>query len=684
MAKKEVTEAEEMRTDVFRLLPYPLLIVEGGSILFANPAAEQWGFEDGGSIDSLPRDILEIIRDGTIRRKKKKEYRGLVMKLPGFSEAVTIDLSLVPIPSIEHPNALIVSFVDVTWHHQTMDEIARIVLEAEAANRELNLKIRILSELARLGEALLKAVTPADVKDLLVSSLRNTGLFREVLLLESGMKESGGNAALPSDAKEWLEDFERGFNRSGFFAKDTLILCPLLSRESAFGILLLRVWEPESGLISLVEEVRSFVSLGTFALENLLLSDELLDTLRDLSFRNRVSRILQSTRSPHDLEVSLRNLLLSYLPIKWFGIVDSVSAAIPRPLMETVEQALRGQTVVTPDGSGMAVPGGRGGPEGDETGLRRYSVFAIYGEKGAFHSAARRKLIQSVFDTAAIALRNARLYQDIRAHTVALEFLNKELARAVENLKAANEMKSRFVSTVSHEFRTPLTSILSYVETLLAEGEKIDPATRKEFLTVVQDESRRLSRLINQLLDFSRIQSRDTELSIVNVDLADLLGQIHAALEPIAEQKLLEFPEPLVEAACAVLGDRDALHQVLLNIVSNAIQYTLPGGRVRILLDSDEEFAYIHVEDTGVGIPPDSLENIFGEFFTVTQTRAEVARAEHIRSGGGKEDPSFGTGLGLAIAKAIVDRHQGQIEVRSKVGEGTVFTIKLRRRGVEE
>jgi two-component system phosphate regulon sensor histidine kinase PhoR len=268
------------------------------------------------------------------------------------------------------------------------------------------------------------------------------------------------------------------------------------------------------------------------------------------------------------------------------------------------------------------------------------------------------------------------MYNDLKAHNVAVQYLNEELSSAVDDLKAANEMKSRFVSIVSHEFRTPLTSILSYADTLHDGFESIDASTTRSFLSVIKEETARLTRLINQLLDLSRIQARDRPLARESVRLADLVARLDRAIRPVVTAKALVFEQEITLDAGAVIGDPDALLQVLVNLLGNAARYTPAGGRIELQVTGDTDFAYIRVKDTGIGIPPDSLDAIFSEFYTVPQARIETAgESAHVEivTGG------TGTGLGLSIACAIVERHGGSITVASEIGAGSIFTVTLPR-----
>jgi two-component system phosphate regulon sensor histidine kinase PhoR len=224
-------------------------------------------------------------------------------------------------------------------------------------------------------------------------------------------------------------------------------------------------------------------------------------------------------------------------------------------------------------------------------------------------------------------------------------------------------MKNDFVSHVSHELKTPLASITAYSE-MLVDGEANDERTRKEFYSVIQNQARRLSRLIEDILNTSRIESG---LIKVNKEVLSLTMLIEDQLQMIkgcAEEKNIEIigQKPIVFDQVYV--DRDMMSQVIINLLSNAVKYTQSGGTVRILTEVDEaaSSARVIVTDTGVGIPEDDIEHVFDKFYRVD------ANKKHAE----------GTGLGLNLVKQMVETvHGGRVFVKSKVGEGSTFGFEL-------
>jgi two-component system phosphate regulon sensor histidine kinase PhoR len=224
-------------------------------------------------------------------------------------------------------------------------------------------------------------------------------------------------------------------------------------------------------------------------------------------------------------------------------------------------------------------------------------------------------------------------------------------------------MKNDFVSSVSHELRTPLASIRAYVE-LLIDGEASDERTKREFYEVIQNEAHRLGRLIDNILNLSRIES-----GLVRVDKRPQspIAIVRDALEviaPQAKQKRITLSEELTSGLHQMLGDRDMLYQTVLNLLSNAVKYTPPGGRITVRTAADETNRRIVVDviDTGVGIPPKDLPFVFDKFFRC-DANSQMAK---------------GTGLGLSLAKHIVETvHQGRMIVESELGKGSRFGFEL-------
>ncbi|WP_226677520.1 two-component system histidine kinase PnpS [Mesobacillus jeotgali] len=231
----------------------------------------------------------------------------------------------------------------------------------------------------------------------------------------------------------------------------------------------------------------------------------------------------------------------------------------------------------------------------------------------------------------------------------------------ITELKKLEQMRKDFVANVSHELKTPITSIKGFSETLL-DGAMHDKATLEAFLEIILKESDRLQVLIQELLDLSKIEQHGFRLTNGRVDLVKEANEVIEILKGKAAQKdiMLKLSQPSEEAV--IEGDPDRLKQVLINLVSNAITYTPNGGSVEISLTDQENSVSVVIKDSGIGIEKSEITRIFERFYRVDKARSRN---------------SGGTGLGLAIVKHIVEAHKGHIEVDSQIGKGTTFTIKL-------
>jgi signal transduction histidine kinase len=221
-----------------------------------------------------------------------------------------------------------------------------------------------------------------------------------------------------------------------------------------------------------------------------------------------------------------------------------------------------------------------------------------------------------------------------------------------------DRLRTNFVSDVSHELRTPLTAIKGFVETL-QDGAADDPAVRDCFLTTIAIETERLTRLTNDLLLLTRADAGRLDLRLASIDLGDCVQRAVAQLEGRASEKQIAIEVESPGSAALVLADADRIHQVLVNLLDNAIKFTPPGGRVTVSVNE----CTVTVADTGPGIPTDEMPHIFERFYRGDRSRA--------RKG------SDGSGLGLAIAKAIVEAHGGQIWATSESGKGAAFRFTL-------
>lgn len=229
--------------------------------------------------------------------------------------------------------------------------------------------------------------------------------------------------------------------------------------------------------------------------------------------------------------------------------------------------------------------------------------------------------------------------------------------------KEVAEMKNDFVSNVSHELRTPLASIKAYVE-MLIDGEADDEKTQREFYEVIQNEANRLSRLIDNILNISRIESGLTKVNKQPQSLMVILKEALEVIAPQAKGKNIKLKEELTPVFYQTNADKDMLYQAVLNLLSNAVKYTPEGGQITVqtLVDESKRKVITRISDTGVGIPPKDLPFVFDKFY-----RAEA-----------NNRMAKGTGLGLSLVKHIIETvHRGRMFVESHMGKGSCFGFEL-------
>jgi two-component system phosphate regulon sensor histidine kinase PhoR len=226
------------------------------------------------------------------------------------------------------------------------------------------------------------------------------------------------------------------------------------------------------------------------------------------------------------------------------------------------------------------------------------------------------------------------------------------------------EMKNDFVSSVSHELRTPLASIKAYIE-MLIDGEADDENTTHEFYEVIQNEANRLSRLIDNILNISRIESGLVKINKQPQSLMVILKEALEVISPQAQQKNITLREQLTPVFYQTLADHDMLYQAVLNLLSNAVKYTPEGGTISVetVVDESKKLVSTRISDTGVGIPPKDLPFVFDKFYR-SEANNRIAK---------------GTGLGLSLVKEIIEGvHKGRIFVESHVGKGSCFGFELK------
>lgn len=227
--------------------------------------------------------------------------------------------------------------------------------------------------------------------------------------------------------------------------------------------------------------------------------------------------------------------------------------------------------------------------------------------------------------------------------------------------KAIQKRNAEFVSAVSHEMKTPLSSIRAYVE-LLVDGEADDDETREEFLGVINNQADRLQRLIDNLLNLARIEAGVVAVNKLPLSLNELLTEALGVMQPPAENKKIHLISDFSPMYLGVLADRDMLMQAAINLLSNAVKYTREGGTVTFRSRMIDQEVVFEVQDTGVGLSAEDCQRVFEKFYRVKKDR----------------DMAPGTGLGLSLVKHIVeDVHGGRISVASEPGQGSTFKVSL-------
>jgi signal transduction histidine kinase len=274
----------------------------------------------------------------------------------------------------------------------------------------------------------------------------------------------------------------------------------------------------------------------------------------------------------------------------------------------------------------------------------------VLGDKrsGLKYSSSDVDLLVTIASQTALAVERLQLQEKL-----ILEEMEK---KRLEELSA---LKSEFVSSVSHELRTPLTSIQMFAETLLTRKVKT-PKKRDEYLRIIQGESERLTRLINNVLDFAKIERGIKQYTLKPTNVKTVLEGVLKSLGYQFEERGFHVTSRLPKGLPLVDADQDAVEEAVINLLSNAMKYSGKGRRIQVTMKAEKGSIAITVKDQGIGIPEAELPNIFEKFY-----RAREGTAKY----------SAGAGLGLALVKHIMDAHGGEVKVQSKMGKGSSFTL---------
>jgi signal transduction histidine kinase/FixJ family two-component response regulator len=276
-------------------------------------------------------------------------------------------------------------------------------------------------------------------------------------------------------------------------------------------------------------------------------------------------------------------------------------------------------------------------------------LFFGHSDVGVFQARAER-IVSGISGWAAIAMDNARLYEAER--------------RARGEAEVANKAKSEFLANMSHELRTPLNAIGGYAQ-LLSSGIR-GPVTDLQIadLDRIARNQHHLLSLINDILNFAKLEAGRVRFVLKDVSMNETLGQLEALVAPQLEQKQLRYEYHCCDPSYTAYADPERLQQILLNLLSNAIKFTAPGGKIMVTCDAKRDVMLVRVRDTGIGMPADKLEHIFEPFVQLDR---------------GQVGSSMGTGLGLAISRDLAREMGGDLTAQSAIDEGSTFTLTVPR-----
>ncbi len=285
---------------------------------------------------------------------------------------------------------------------------------------------------------------------------------------------------------------------------------------------------------------------------------------------------------------------------------------------------------------------------------------------GAIGSASALVMVTSVVKEEPLGINEI---MDILDETQQVLIYSRELEKATHDLEAANErlkeldrLKNEFISTVTHELRTPLTSVRALAE-ILHTNPDLDPDRQNRFSGIIIKESERLSRLINDVLDFQKIESGTIQWQISALDFKEVIEDSVTSTKQFIIEKNIKLKLHVPETKASIKGDPDRLIQVMVNLISNAVKFCDPEhGMINIGMLVEDDHIKVYVRDNGIGISQENLELIFEEFRQVKDT---------------SKGRPLGTGLGLTITRHIIDYHQGKIWVESDLGQGSTFLFTI-------
>lgn len=294
-----------------------------------------------------------------------------------------------------------------------------------------------------------------------------------------------------------------------------------------------------------------------------------------------------------------------------------------------------------------------------------YFLFGIFVLIGAYFLSlvASKKLVEPILKLIDVSEKLAQGDFDAKAEVTGKDELSK-LGRTLnfmsENIVRREDMKNEFISSVSHELRTPLTSIKGWAITLQSKEIQNDSDMLNQGLSIIESEGDRLSMMVEDLLDFSRLQSSKFKYDKKNIDIVELVKEVHTQLSPRANNEDINFTFTTVYKTLMVYADKNRMKEVFINIIDNAIKFTDKGGNIDILIEVNQDKISISITDDGEGIKEEEIAYVASKFYKGSSSKSQ-------------------TGLGLSICEEIIKAHDGNMIIKSKYGTGTSVIVEIPR-----
>ena len=469
----------------------------------------------------------------------------------------------------------------------------------------------------------------------------------------------------------------------------TTLGVPLLREGALIGAFVIRRTEVRPFTEKQIELVTTFADQAVIAIENVRLftelgarTDELTRSVEQLTALGEVSRALSSTLNLEDVLQTIVSRASQLAGADGCAIYEYQAGAEEFQVRATHNfdasfvEALRAMPLRRGEGAmgrataareplqipDIGVPGAYESRVRDvliEAGYRAVISVPMLLEEQAIGSLSLVRKVPVEFSAEVVELLRTFATQSALAIQNARFF--RELEERGRQLEAASRHKSEFLASMSHELRTPLNAILGFNEMILGQVYGDVPSDLKEPLTDIQNSGKHLLRLINNVLDLSKIEAGRMELARTDYAVQDLVERVRASLHPLAAEKGLELVAAIPADIPLAYGDAGRITQCLMNLAGNALKFTRQ-GRVGISVELQGDLLVCRVKDTGIGIAPDKLETVFVEF----------------RQGDATITSEFGgTGLGLSITKKFVEMHGGRIWVESELGRGSTFSFAI-------